>query len=301
VCFRLNLEVNGWWMCDEGRLSHEDPQARARIGHAEVRNGSGFQPAMLEEAVRNTAALLKAAPEGAAVIASGNLSVEDLWLLRKLQDAVTGLRAVVPERNRGENDGFLIRADKTANRKGAEILGFDIDAGGAASRALMEEVASGKVKTVISLGEEIETLPGGEAALKVLETGGSLVTMGPYQTASSGAAGLRIPAAAYGEAEGTWVNYSGRAQRVRRGITPRVAALPYWKILSLLLSELGVETSFDSAAQILRQVAEAVPAFEGMSWTALGAEGKALKPGKGVPEPVPPPNAMPRPAWVSHA
>ncbi|HXI03238.1 MAG TPA: hypothetical protein VNI57_08670, partial [Candidatus Saccharimonadales bacterium] len=173
---------------------------------------------------------------------------------------------------------------------------LDVDAGGASSKTLMAGVASGAVGAVLALDEDLSTLPGGEAALKALGDKGSLAAIGSYRSPTTEGAAVRIPAAAYSEFEGTWVNFRGRAQRVRRGTTPRQAAPAVWQTLALILRELGENVSFESAAEILREVAANVPAFDGVTWTVLGGGGKQLAPGPGVPEPEPVPRSLPQPA-----
>jgi NADH-quinone oxidoreductase subunit G len=278
---RENPRVNGWWMCDEGRLSFQALISRPRVVDPELLDGRGGRaPVRLPEAAARIAEALGAAPAGsAAVLASASLTVEDLWLLRRLRDeAAPGLRAAVVERTRGRDDGFLIRADRTPNRKGAELLGFDADPGGASTRAILADAASGVVRTLLVLGEEVADLPGGAEALDALRRpGGALLVVDPFATRAAGAAGVLVPAAAYGEFEGTWVTWRGRAQRVRRCLTPRAASLPCWQILALVLERLGARAAYASAAEVLREVAGSVPAFEGVTWTALGAEGLPLR------------------------
>ncbi|MBI3450770.1 MAG: (2Fe-2S)-binding protein [Acidobacteria bacterium] len=282
---RENQAVNGWWMCDEGRLSYKPIAESKRLADPESKGGAGFEPSRLPDAAAKIADRLKAAgPSGAAILASANLTVEDLWVVKRLAGAIgPALRVVVPERLRGKDDGFLIKADRTANRKGAALLGFDVDAGGGSTRALLDDVASGRITTLLAIAEDPAALPGGDRALAVLAKGGQLLTIDPFLTVSAGAAAVRVPAAAYGEFEGTYVNFHGRAQRVRRAVTPRSSALPVWQLVALVLQRLGATAAYGSAPDILREVAGAVPAFAGVTWTSLGAGGRALEePGAGA-------------------
>jgi NADH-quinone oxidoreductase subunit G len=298
---RENPMVNGWWICDEGRLSYQLLKAAGRITGPESLEKGAYQPLRLSSAVTRVGGLLRAEKSKAAIVASGNLTVEDLWLLKRLvTEAVPGLEVLIPESARGEDDGFLIRADKTANRKGAEILGFDVDAGGESTKALMAEISSGRISTVLSLGEDLSRLPGGKEALAKLKEGGALLFVGPYLHASSEAAHMRMPALAYGEFEGTWVTFKGRAQRVRRAVTPRVAALPYWQVLSMILAKFDLRADYANAAQVLREMAGEVAAFEGVTWTALGAQGIPLKLGEHAAPSEPAPKGLPEPSWVAH-
>jgi NADH-quinone oxidoreductase subunit G len=299
---RENPSVNGWWMCDEGRLSYKPALEAPRIANPEARAGSGLETIRLPDAAARVADRLKSAgAAGAAIVASGNLTVEDLWIVRRLAaEAIPSLRSVVPERLRGTDDGFLIRADRTANRKGAELLGFDVDRGGTSTKSLLADAAAGRIATLLVLGEDISTLPGGGAALATLGKSGGLVVVGPFDGGSAPHAALRIPAAAYGEFEGTYVNVSGRAQRVRRGLTARAAALPYWQVLSLVLGRLGVAAPYAAAPEILREIAAAVPTFAGVTWTALRASGMQLAV-TGAPAEAPAPRGLPARAGAARA
>jgi len=299
---RENPKVNGWWMCDEGRLSYRKLKDSPRLSEPGASGASGFEALRLPEAVSRIADRLKAEGSAkAAVVASADLTVEDLWLLKRLaSEGIASLRVVVPERTRGEDDGFLIRADRSANRKGAGILGLDVDRAGASTKALMADVASGKITTLLAVGDDLAGLPGAEEAVAALTApgrGGALFVIHPFATGAAERASIRIPAPAYGEFEGTWVNAAGRAQRVRRGLTTRAASLPVWQILGLLLDRLGVKAAYGSSAEILRAVAEASPAFGGVTWTALGASGLHLA--AAAPEEGRAPRGLPAPAGVA--
>jgi predicted molibdopterin-dependent oxidoreductase YjgC len=91
---------------------------------------------------------------------------------------------------------------------------------------------------------------------------------------------------------------------VRRAVTPRISSLPAWQFLGRILSELNPEAPPhlpERAAQVLREVAEAVPAFEGITWTTLSGGGMQLRPGEGVPEPGSTPRSVALPAWAGGA
>ena len=289
---RENPQVNGWWMCDEGRLSFQG-LAKERLAGAGMKEGASHAPVRLHDAAARIASALKASGGASAALASGGLTVEDLWILKRIaSEGAPGLRIVVPERRRGEDDGFLIRADKTPNRRGAALLGLDIDEGGGATRSLLADAASGKVKTLLALGEDLASLPGGGPAIERLARDGTLLAVGAFVSPTTIAASLSVPSAAYGEFEGTWVNQAGRAQRVRRAVTPRAEAAPVWQILSMVAGHLGVTAGHASAAEVLREVAGSVAAFKGLSWKTLGGAGVQVDLGPNAPEPGPAPRGL---------
>src|SRR5207244_89294 len=69
-------------------------------------------------------------PEQLGVIASPKMANEDLFALRRLLDlhGISQAAGRVPTRVPGDEDDFLIRADKNPNSLGAELMGFGGDA-----------------------------------------------------------------------------------------------------------------------------------------------------------------------------
>jgi len=274
---RENPRVNKWWMCDEGRLSIHAPAPGARLGHAMARDNG--EQAVIDHpvALERLATRLKAArPGGVGIIASASLTLEDLWMVRRLAaECLRDARVVVPEVRRGEDDAILIRADKTANRKGAEMLGLPLDTGDASLAALLEDARAGSIEVLLVLGHPIDgpvKSPGGAPFVcAALTHAGGLAD----------AADLVIPTAAYGEFEGTWVNFAGHAQRVRRGLVPTGIALDVWLLIAELMRSMGVPVRFASSADVLSEIASKCEAFRplaiyGGPVKALGAQGVTL-------------------------
>ena len=75
-------------------------------------------------------------------------------------------------------------------------------------------------------------------------------------------ADLVLPAAAFTESDGSFINGEGRIQRVSAAVSPPGQALPDWKILCLIAKKMGF-SGFDytSAAQIHKEIAGLVDGF----------------------------------------
>jgi len=279
---RENQQVNRWWMCDEGRLSYQPLDTVPRLTGARQR-GEGA-PLPWPSALKILADKLKEARPGAvAVIASASLTLEDLYLAGQLFGSETlSARLVVPEHRRGEDDALLIRADKTPNTAGARLLGLPVDAGGAASREVLADAATGKVDVLLVLGAG--ALPADAAvALDAARENAFVAVFSPFDDALTRAADLALPAAAYGEFEGTWVNFQGRAQRVRRGLTPPGVALEGWRLMAELMKVMDATSNapraarWQSAADVLAEIGSTVPALRSLSAAAMGSAGVALE------------------------
>src|SRR5262249_35724493 len=138
---RFNKEVNSWWMCDAGRESFETLYSLPRLDRAHLRAAAGggaaaaggarasLAPAPLGDAVERAAALLRSVKErhgekALAGIVSARLLVEDLHMAGAVLARTLGVpRLAVPPHEEGTDDDLLIRRDRTANARGAALLG----------------------------------------------------------------------------------------------------------------------------------------------------------------------------------
>lgn len=274
---RQNMDVNKWWMCDEGRLSYQPTHERPRLREALARWDGPPMAMSYPKALDFLAGRIAAAgPGGVGVIASGSLTLEDFYMLRRFaSEAAKGARIVVPENRRGEDDAILIRADKNANSAGAALMGMPVDAGGHAHEALLRDAVAGKVDVLLVLGDDLVS-EGRVAQLAPARGRLFICKSGAFESPLTAAAGLALPAPAYGEFEGTWVNYQGRAQWVRRGITPRHVAPETWRLLAELMVRAGIAAHFASAAEVLAEAGQRVEALHGLTARALGTQGVGL-------------------------
>ncbi len=267
---RENRDVNKWWMCDEGRLSFEEIYRGPRVRTALVRGGEGSGEVPWPRALDALAARLRSA-KSVAGIASASLTLEDLYLLKRLfGEVLASSDLIIPEWLRGSDDEILIRADKTPNTAGARMLGLTVDEGGRRLKTILESARSGKLDVLLVLGDGLP--PDVMAGLE--EARGKVFTaaFSAFSGGVAGTADIVIPAAAYGEFEGTWINFQKRAQWVRRALTPPGVALEAWFAFAELMRRLEHDTSFESSADVLNEIAGKVADLEPLA----GARKKAL-------------------------
>ncbi len=75
-------------------------------------------------------------------------------------------------------------------------------------------------------------------------------------------ADLILPAAAFTESDGTFINGEGRVQRVKKAVAPPVKALPDWEILCRIARKMGVKGfGFKSARAVQREMASVLEGF----------------------------------------
>jgi NADH-quinone oxidoreductase subunit G len=111
----------------------------------------------------------------------------------------------------------------------------------------------------------------GAARLAGLE----IVAQAFNEDALARAAALVLPAAPPSEADGTFVNFEGRAQRFERAYAPRGEARPHWALAGELGAALGLARAHATARDAFRALAprlgDALGAFD---WDALPAAGR---------------------------
>jgi NADH-quinone oxidoreductase subunit G len=233
---RENPDVNQVWICDEGRLSYQPLYGEPRLLEPLV-SGS---PARWEEALQEVAALLgpKRGPRPrVGVVASPRASLEDLLLLRRLcerTEAVSGL----PAFERGRDDSILIRSDRSSNRAGARLLGFERPA-----VEVLEAAAQRKIDVLYVMDEEIfgPLASAADAALarQAVERVPALVLHAVFRSRVPEKTRVAFPAAAWSEVEGTHVNFQGRAQKTRPAVTRPGRSKSHLAILAALARTAG--------------------------------------------------------------
>jgi NADH-quinone oxidoreductase subunit G len=276
---RLNEEVNRYWMCDDGRRSYaalyERPRPEGPLVRAACATGPQ-QAAPWDEALDRAADLVRQATEAGgretlAGIVSARLTVEDLYLARKvLEEAIGVPRLALPPHEEGRDDHLLIRSDRTPNAKGAALLGLPAP-GASRVKEILDDVAAGRVRGLVVVGED----PLGDALIPADALGRleALVVIDWWKSPTLDAAHVALPACGYGEFEGVLVNCEGRAQWARAALKPHGEARPVWRILTDLGRRFGLSGEYDSASGVFEEVALRVPAFAGLSYRTLGALG----------------------------
>jgi NADH-quinone oxidoreductase subunit G len=94
-----------------------------------------------------------------------------------------------------------------------------------------------------------------------------------FMTETTSFADVVLPAASFAESDGTFTNNDGLVQRVRQSIPPVHQSKQDWMITAQLAKAMGVEFGFQmSASAIFKELAERVPAYNGMRYPLLKDE-----------------------------
>jgi NADH-quinone oxidoreductase subunit G len=272
---RFNADVNRWWLCDAGRYGFAPVDTADRLLVPTRRDGETTTAATWDEAIAAVAAALRRWPaDEIGVIASPKMANEDLMALRRVLDAraIRQVGCTVPPRHPGDQDDFLIRADKSPNALGAEVVGLGGDA-----RPVLAAASGRRIKCLWIFGHDLRASgwPEGDVreALGAVDT---IIFTGANANQTSARAHWVLPAAAWVERDGTYTNFEGRVQRFRVAVEPLGQALPEWEMLGRVLTALGAAPTATRAEHWFRELVGAVPAFAGLSYQAIGDAGRML-------------------------
>lgn len=107
----------------------------------------------------------------------------------------------------------------------------------------------------------------------VLEGKDFVVVQELFETETTEHADVILPAASFAEVDGTFTNNAGQVQRVRKSIEPIHRSKPDWMITSLIARAMGFELNSEfGASPVFKQIADAIPAYEGLRYPMLKDE-----------------------------
>jgi NADH-quinone oxidoreductase subunit G len=238
---RRNDEVNDTWMPDSGRVLYKQVQSAERLATT----------ASLDGLVAQAAEVFKAAAGAIAVVGSGRSSVEEQFLTKKLAAALQASVSLVSRTAQG--DKLLISSDRNPNVRGALVTGLINALPSAQLTALPTDIDAGKVKAVVSLGEDLAAA--GLSAAQLAKV--AIVYLGTHANATSAAAKVLIPTVTVFEKAGTFVNQQFRIQKFIQAIPPQSGAHNDLAVLAKLTTAAG---------------APALAAEVGTLWPVIAAE-----------------------------
>ncbi|MDE2490962.1 MAG: (2Fe-2S)-binding protein [Elusimicrobia bacterium] len=231
---RYNPDVNGHWICDDGRYSYR-PLDAGRLGKVLRLQPAREEISWAEAAVEIADRLREGDPKGLAVVASGLLSNEDWKALKELLPQSPLYFSPEPDQV-GEADELLRRREKVPNLKGAEALGLK----SGSFEALAKDLESGKVWGLYVIERDLEKVWGAKAKDLLAKAKWSLF-QGPFKTPLSEAGSYRLPATAYVEETGHFTNFEGKVQAYHKALEPIGSAKPDHEIFGLIRAALAAE------------------------------------------------------------
>jgi len=274
---RMNLEVNGTWMCDQGRYSYRLTDAEDRLLQPMIATNGELNPIDSTEAIRAIASGLNSAIKThgskVAVVISPYLTNEEVfavWSLFRKRLNFSNLDHRIPINSDWYGDDFLRSPDPFPNRLGCEWIDFIPADGGIGISELADAISAGKIDTLLTiLADPRDFL--NEQQLKKLKRRYFILRNFPEELKNH--IDIALPAAAWGEYRGTFTNFQGRIQRLEATFDPLGEALPVWRWMIELSTAMKKSLKWGHTQDIMRSLGDQVLYFKGLSFDEIGNEG----------------------------
>ncbi|MBS0631206.1 MAG: (2Fe-2S)-binding protein [Verrucomicrobia bacterium] len=261
---RRNDEVNDTWMADSGRVLYKQVQAADRVSAVKV----GGADSALDIAVNAAAELFKAG--SVAIVGSGRSSVEEQLLTKQLATALKASTHLVSRV--GEGDKLLVSADRNPNVRGALVTGLIAALPSAKLTDLAAAIDAGKIKTIVSVGEDLTAA--GLTAAQLAKV--AIVYLGTHANATSAAAKVVLPTLTVFEKSGTFVNQQFRIQKFLKAIPGAAGATDDLVVLAKLVSAATGTLVSGDLSTVWKVLSAAVPALGPVTFANLPETGLLL-------------------------
>ena len=181
--------------------------------------------------------------------------IGDAVLLRKDSSAILDVIHQIVEKYhimRAGWQGFNILHNH-ASMVGSLDVGFYPQNGSLKAAEIVEQTKAGKIKLLYLLGADEIKIEKAEDFFVIYQ--------GHHGDVGVNYADLILPAPAYTEQDGIYVNIEGRAQKARKAVQPPRQAREDWQIIVDLANELGINLGFNNLNQIRLSLAEYAVVF----------------------------------------
>ncbi len=260
----LNARIRKNWLWRDLKVGVVGERADLTYPYAHLGAGPGGLANLLK-AKDGFGKALAEASKPAIILGAGALAREDGAAVLALAAELAGKTGVVAE---GWN-GFNV-LHVAASRVGGLDLGFVPREGGLSA---LEMVKPGALDVLVLLGADEIDLSGTDAFV---------VYLGTHGDAGAHRADVILPAAAYTEKDGLYVNTEGRPQFGERAVFPKGEAREDWAILRALSERLDATLPYDTLEQLRAKLYADHPTFgqvdhapsgAGLDLTVVGAKG----------------------------
>ncbi len=222
-------------------------------------------------------ALQRSGKDAVVVIASPQLTNEDLFVIRKFFGEDLGLPNIdfrVPDAEPKSGDDYLLQADRNPNTRGAEAI--LLDQNGFNLLEFLNATQTEKLSLLYIFEQDLVRKLGESGAKSFLRRFETVIYQGSNENETSLLADLVLPSATYAETEGTFTNFQGRVQRIKSAVEPLGDSLPTWQIVAKLANALGCSYCYEGAEDIFADLTQDVVEFQGLTYERVGNEGITL-------------------------
>jgi NADH-quinone oxidoreductase subunit G len=140
------------------------------------------------------------------------------------------------------------------------------DGPGKGTMEMLTALDDGDLKALVLAGSDpVRDCPDPDLAARAIETADFVVAFDAFITDSSGMADVILPAAVWGEVDGTTTNLEGRVQRLSRSRLPRGKAMSMATAIDGIARFMGAEINSTDWMLVNKEIAALAPAYAGMT------------------------------------
>ncbi|MFQ6015827.1 MAG: NADH-quinone oxidoreductase subunit NuoG [Anaerolineae bacterium] len=177
--------------------------------------------------------------------------------------------------------GYQKVSDEAVRQRLAELWGTELPSTpGLHVNGMFEGARRSEVKALYVMGADpVAHCPDSELVRGALSKLEFLVVQDLFLTETALMADVVLPATTFAEQDGTFTNLERRVQVVRRGIRPKGESKPDWWIMTEIAKRLtkgagGARWDYTHPAEIMAEIGQAAPIYAGLTYSALGTEGR---------------------------
>jgi NADH-quinone oxidoreductase subunit G len=258
---RENMNVNQWWICDDGRYQLEGDKDKTRILVPHIRENGKLVEVTWARAITAAAEKIKSHnSEAIAFIGSPYASNEENYLLGKLAQAIRAdvdismpvfgdTQTFKTEFNKYP---FTIESEKAPNFKGAKtVLNLQ-------DSKVDQTLSSKKLAVVI-----------GSHNLEIRSKPDTLIIIGSFEDKVTRQADILLPMALFTEMSGTFTNKDGVVQKFNKAINAGGESRPVWQIVIEMAEALGHNWYYESVGDVTKEITGNITAYKSLELDKL--------------------------------
>ncbi|MCO5141875.1 MAG: 2Fe-2S iron-sulfur cluster-binding protein [Oligoflexia bacterium] len=217
---RKNMDINKWWMCDEGRYGFHHVHSPSRVLGPLIKTSDSFESRLWGDLIPSVSALVQQA-KNISVVVAADATLEEVAIL-KTHFSSANFYSYSPSVEKTSEDKavdhLIRRKDKSPNLKGLEESGLRPFSELKSGSDLLIFFNAGKVRVPYGLAKLAKNAIAIGVAMKEDLNGWNYV----------------LPSLSTYEKSGTFVNHTGMKQKFAAAIAPVGLSRPLNKILEAL-------------------------------------------------------------------
>jgi predicted molibdopterin-dependent oxidoreductase YjgC len=135
---------------------------------------------------------------------------------------------------------------------------------------ILDAARSGRIHGLVLLGADpVADFPDRSLARQAIAGAGFTIAVGAFLDESSRHADVFLPAALWGEKQGTYTNLEGRVQRAGQKISPEGTTMPDWRVAAELAARFDHDFDLEAVEEVQDEVARLSTAHAGVDSTLI--------------------------------